>query len=1201
MPTIVLDADFQADPFATYFDYLRAQDNVQSLWRMSDAGSTLADYFAVNNGTRVGSPTLVSGPYSFDSDQASRFNGTSQYATVPNSPSLNQAGTFEISGWIRPQATPGAKRKIAGIGTSWYIELDTSRKVVFTVHNEQAGVTTNTVLTSNTVLSVNSWYHVHCIHNADTDVVSLYINGKLEASASHTVGVELWSNLLYFAGWKGTTAPSQRGSVTGPTSNGGTANTVVTKPTGVVDGDLCLVFLEHVNNTNQPTAVPTGFQLLGSVANGTGGTGKIWCYWKIASGEPSTWTFTFGDTTAALGTAVAYSGVDQANPFATPLYTATTANTASSNISYGSPTPPYDAVMALAYYRAPVSVVSWNVNRGTEILDTTTIGLTQESLSTPTGWNFTATASGGSTREKAEFVLFINGTGNTFTQVDLKDWTYRSKASSADEVAINYATLTAGFGTMTDLSARVVKFESKIGRQYERDTVETGQFTFTVNNKDRALDPSNASGTYAPNVRVQRRIRARLNHNSSNYPLMEGYVESYNSKWVSHAYDEMPIVASDASEYLGRAGITGTVGGGLSGAQINRVLDLASWPLSKRNIDTGAYSMVGFTVDASNGDLAGAFLKAIAESEEGIFFIDADGTATFHDRNHRFTSSRSLTSQAVLKDEDVNDGSLFYTAADPDFSTTQLFNDMIVSPADTALGGTPQRVIDAQSLVDYRWRTDKKDTRLDSNNSALEIARARLNRTVEPLYRFTSLKINPYSTASWTTCLSLKVSDRVTVIRNPQWTGTQINVDCFIEGIKWSLDAGGEWAMTLQVSPVSSFQYVRSHLRAGPVSYYKMIVNTSLVDEMQINYGTLTGSPSLVTGGLTHDTQQALSFVQGTSSGTIPDSPSISLPVGSSGGMGISMMLRTPASAPGSRQSIILKTGSYEVALRTDMKLEFVLTNGGNTVTVVSTTALSTSTWYNLFFVYNNAYSGTPQFGHTSAGATMISFPPEYRAGSSTGENNAQVDRFQILEEGTITNIYLDLKVEAGAPYAQDVAAVAYADSGGAPGALLGQAAGQRITSLTRQFYAFPVSIPVPAGFVWLGGVSGVEYASDPTVLDLGVDNSGGTRRAKNMSVAPDGSHMINSNADDPFGTPALSDTKTIAVYAAYTPTKRTGAEGRAIIYINGVQDNFGAYTGGVADTANNVSIGGTMQMQDLGFWNRIVGPVEVAELNAAR
>jgi hypothetical protein len=87
------------------------------------------------------------------------------------------------------------------------------------------------------------------------------------------------------------------------------AQIVLNKPAGVIDGDVMITSLEASNDTGaaSPTSVPTGWTLVRSnIYNHV--------YVKAASGEPTTYTWDFPAGSYVVGEISAYSGVDNASP-----------------------------------------------------------------------------------------------------------------------------------------------------------------------------------------------------------------------------------------------------------------------------------------------------------------------------------------------------------------------------------------------------------------------------------------------------------------------------------------------------------------------------------------------------------------------------------------------------------------------------------------------------------------------------------------------------------------------------------------------------------------------------------------------------------------------------------------------------------------------------------------------------------------------
>lgn len=388
-------------------------------------------------------------------------------------------------------------------------------------------------------------------------------------------------------------------------------------------------------------------------------------------------------------------------------------------------------------------------------------------------------------------------------------------------------------------------------------------------------------------------------------------------------------------------------------------------------------------------------------------------------------------------------------------------------------------------------------------------------------------------------------------------------------------------------------------------------VGTVLFDETHQNHGNIIGSPTLVAGALRQDTNQALSYNATTSSTNIPSSTSSSLAVGDGGvgGMALECFVRF-AALPGSTKNVIYKNGSYYLKIRADGKLELVLQNGAQSVTVTGTTVLATNTWYHVVGVYNGDYTGATTFGKTTTGSVFESLPPDYIAGTETSYNNLQANRHQVFEKGLVTSVVMDIQRDNSHPYSQWVAAVLYADAGGQPGPLLAQSDPVLVDAAyaTRQWVTFPMSATVYQGFYWPGFVGGNAFtgASEYPVVLVGKETSGGTRRYRHDAVTSAGGSYPLGAASDPFGT-STPDSILLAVYANYTALARTGAEGKALLYVNGALDNSVAYTHGIAATASDTffaptdGTGHAVQLDEVSIWNKKLTASQVAAHYNAR
>lgn len=374
-------------------------------------------------------------------------------------------------------------------------------------------------------------------------------------------------------------------------------------------------------------------------------------------------------------------------------------------------------------------------------------------------------------------------------------------------------------------------------------------------------------------------------------------------------------------------------------------------------------------------------------------------------------------------------------------------------------------------------------------------------------------------------------------------------------------------------------------------------------DEQHQNYGTMTGTPTLVTGA-TGDADQALSFDGSTNSMSVPDSPSDSLPVtdGGAGGMTLACFLKFSA-IPASTKDIIAKAGSYTLSINSSGKLLWKLENGANSVTVTSATTIQTGQWYHFAGVYNGDYTGTPKFGYDTQGAAQLAMPGDYYQGSGSGvTDNLQVGIYPILEKGLIISLVMDVERVFDTTLNEWVAAVVYKVASGVLVAKVAQSAAIQLGAsvpVGRAWVTFPINAPVFAGDVGLGFVGG----SNNGQFKIGHETTGGTRKWRAAAVTDGSTFQLTGQTPDPFGTPVGSDAKKLSIYANYTPTGRTGAEGKALIYLNGVEDASSAYTRGIADSANALVMasGVAVQLDEPMIFNRKLTPVEIAYLYSAR
>ena len=157
-------------------------DTPAAYWRLGDAsGTTMADSSGNSrSGTYVGSPTLgVAGLVSGDTDTAVTFNGSTQYATVPNGSWMNTSTALTCEAIVKTSNT----------GTISIIDRDnTTRHFQFRMNSGKlefivlfGGINT---LTGATTISNGVKHHVAATYDGTT--MRIYVDGASDGTLARS-------------------------------------------------------------------------------------------------------------------------------------------------------------------------------------------------------------------------------------------------------------------------------------------------------------------------------------------------------------------------------------------------------------------------------------------------------------------------------------------------------------------------------------------------------------------------------------------------------------------------------------------------------------------------------------------------------------------------------------------------------------------------------------------------------------------------------------------------------------------------------------------------------------------------------------------------------------------------------------------------------------------------------------------------------
>lgn len=303
------------------------------------------------------------------------------------------------------------------------------------------------------------------------------------------------------------------------------------------------------------------------------------------------------------------------------------------------------------------------------------------------------------------------------------------------------------------------------GRQNEMNRMETGTATLPLRDKVSDFDPDNSASIYYPNVRPYVPIRARATINGTTYPLFQHFVERWpRTVRITNKYTERQIQTVDAFEWFARAGVAADVyASAATGSRVGAVLTNISWPAGLRDLDAGNSTIAAKTFTAEDNAKALEHLLAVAESENGLFFVDAQGRATFVQR-HALITSPYTVSQVTFHDAEAGGAGFPFADTQPTYDLDQTFNDW----SGTREGGTTQTATDATSKTNYGIRSQQVSSLVTTDTEVLAQIQWKLAQFKEPLNRIDSITVKPgNNTAFWEAVLGLEIGERITVREKP--------------------------------------------------------------------------------------------------------------------------------------------------------------------------------------------------------------------------------------------------------------------------------------------------------------------------------------------------------------------------------------------------------------------------------------------------
>ena len=237
---------------------------------------------------------------------------------------------------------------------------------------------------------------------------------------------------------------------------------------------------------------------------------------------------------------------------------------------------------------------------------------------------------------------------------------------------------------------------------------------------------------------------------------------------------------------------TGLSSGELTSARATRIVN-AIWPTASKTFATG----FGYCSTSEYNENALNALQKIADTENGLFFVDRSGTLTFRNRYYWQQVTEGKTSQAILGD----DQGIGYETMGFRYDADQMANTFVINSGI----GVPQTAYDTATVSEYGSRTVTLDTLL-STVDALSMAQGLAAQYSTPVLRSEPFTVNMASDINATRLLNLELGYKFTLRRNALGVASTIEQNLSLNSVQHFIRPGS-WVVTVDGSPREQYAW----------------------------------------------------------------------------------------------------------------------------------------------------------------------------------------------------------------------------------------------------------------------------------------------------------------------------------------------------------------------------------------------------------
>ena len=390
-----------------------------------------------------------------------------------------------------------------------------------------------------------------------------------------------------------------------------------------------------------------------------------------------------------------------------------------------------------------------------------------------------------------------------------------------DSSTLDGADVLDGNVDFADVTEFVLSVNIRRGRASQLDTIGPGQATIVLDDKasGRSFDPANTASTYfqggygiAPRRFVQ--IYAGT---AGTEPLFIGRVNDLDIDYVQPNNSFAIVTSVDDLSTLARTNLLPfNPSSELTSARITTLLDRpeVSFSTATRDIATGIATLGTVAYEAN--DNVKAAIDAVVLAEDGRFFIDRGGTATFQPRID-FTFAT-----ATLSFSDTAGTAYAYQELSVGYGAETLYNRVQVG----VQGLSVATAVDTTSTTEFGVNTlSLSDLPLNDLAAGTALAQNLLDKYKNPVFRFNeiSVTLNGLNAAAGQAVSILDIGDLVNITKTyPTGSPGTVTKTMYVENISHEITPG--------------FHRVRLGLGQAQL-ITPFILNTSELDDVEVGLG----------------------------------------------------------------------------------------------------------------------------------------------------------------------------------------------------------------------------------------------------------------------------------------------------------------------------------------------------------------------------